>query len=262
MFKKLLILFITVFTTVSIESQNITYDLRCSLDKSFYELYVTRDATATAPVNTAASSRITLVLPTDGGTRTVGITNESVSTYSALPAIINPNSTNNDYFGFSTSGGSSLIGVLVANVPTLWMTFTPSDGTSQNVRLFINGSDPAPGDSGMGGVDLSHNFTTISTAGTVDEYNSNISGNINCGTLDIDKYLLSTINIYPNPAKNKIYLNGDLSKLKTVDIYSIAGQHVMNIENNFEEIDIFHLNSSIYFIKLNSIFITCCPAKE
>jgi hypothetical protein len=252
MIKKLLFALVICLGTTSLFSQNITYDLRCSTDNSTYELYVSRDASAAAPVTTAASSRITLVFPTDGGTRTINFTNESVSTYSELPKIINPNATNLDFFGFSASGGASLIGVLNADTPTLWMTFTPSDGTSQNARLFVNGSDPAPADPGMSGVDLSNVFTTISIAGTIDEYDSNISNSVNCNGLSLDEFSLSALSIYPNPTKNIIYTKGDISNLRSIDIYSITGKHILNIKKGFREINISQLESSIYFIQLNS----------
>lgn len=62
----------------------------------------------------------------------------------------------------------------------------------------------------------------------------------------------SLVSIYPNPTKGMLYLSGDISKLRTVEIYSITGQHVMTVKDNFKTIDISNLDSALYFVKLNT----------
>ncbi|MEP5341915.1 MAG: T9SS type A sorting domain-containing protein [Algibacter sp.] len=252
--KELQILFVLIFTSVSsqIFGQSIlTYDLRCSTDGTAYEVYITRNTTAIAPLTTAASSRVTLVLPT--GSRTVSHTDEGNLFYTALPAINNPGGIGNDYYGFSTSGGQSLIGSLTADVPTLWMTFIPSDGVDQDARLFINGTDPSSTDAGMNGVDLSNSFFTITIAGLSNEYNGNTNSIINCGgTLTVEEISLSSLKLYPNPAKEEVYIKGNLSDIKKIEIYDITGQLVKRLEkeNLKATIYISEFESAVYFVKL------------
>lgn len=258
MIKKLqsltVVLFLIVFS--SIHGQNVTYDLRCSADNASYEVYVTRDTDPGTPLTNMASTRITLVLPT-AATQTVSHTSEGGITYSALPSISNPGSNGNDYYGFSATGGPSLIGLLTANTPTLWMTFTPSNGTSQDARLFVNGTDPGPSDTGMGGVDLSNVFSVITIAGINDEYSGNVSNIVNCdGTLTTVEVDLNALTLYPNPANDKVYIKGNTSDLKALEIYSMNGQLVKrsSVDNgqNLKSIDVSRLESAVYFINLYS----------
>lgn len=258
MIKKLqnvtVVLMLTVFS--NIYGQNVTFDLRCSADNSTYEVYVTRDTDPGTPLTNMASTRITLVLPTTA-TRTVSHTSEGGITYSALPSISNPGSNGNDYYGFSATGGPSLIGLLTANTPTLWMTFTPSDGTSQDARLFINGTDPEPLDTGMGGVDLSNVFSVITIAGINQEYSENVSNIVNCGgTLSVEDISLSALTLYPNPASDKVYIKGSTSDLKAFEIYNMNGQLIkrssFDNNQNLYSIDVSTLESTVYFITIYS----------
>jgi len=67
-----------------------------------------------------------------------------------------------------------------------------------------------------------------------------------------DFKLLTGLSVYPNPTNGILYINGDISKLKNVNIYSITGQHVMEVKDNFREIDITKLSPALYFVKLNT----------
>ncbi len=60
------------------------------------------------------------------------------------------------------------------------------------------------------------------------------------------------VTVYPNPTKGILFLGGDVSKLKTVEIYSMTGQRVMEVKGDFREINIETLQSAIYFLKLNA----------
>ena len=60
------------------------------------------------------------------------------------------------------------------------------------------------------------------------------------------------INIYPNPAKNKVMIkSNDIFNYKIIDL---SGKIVMSGDNNTSaiEVDIDHLNSGVYFIKINN----------
>jgi hypothetical protein len=58
--------------------------------------------------------------------------------------------------------------------------------------------------------------------------------------------------VYPNPTNDKIYINGDVTKLLNVEIYSLTGQRIMDVNENFREINIAKLTSAIYFVKLKT----------
>jgi len=240
--KKIITLSAILICTVSLFAQNITYELRWDSDNALYELYVTRDMTAVAPVTTGGTSSVTIVFPTDGvsGTRTLTHTSESVSTYNSAGIIRAPEaSSSNDFYVFNSTGGASYIGVLNANVEVLWMTFTPSDGNSQ-ARLFENNSDPSSTDAGMMGINAQSEFFTITTAGANDEFSQNV--------LNIEIAELTELSIYPNPASTVVNIASNNS-IDSVEIYDILGKQIKELKNT-NQIDVSDLNSGIYLFKI------------
>ncbi|GGI56413.1 T9SS type A sorting domain-containing protein [Winogradskyella haliclonae] len=235
---------LSLLFTVTISSQNIQYDLRCSGDGSSYEIYVSRDANTSFPF-ALGSSTITLILPT-GSSRTIAFTSESVATYSQQPAIIDGNSSGNDFYPFTSSGGAQT--TLTADTPVLWLTLTPSDGTNQDARLFINGTDP----SDLGGVNASNTFTTISASGIVNEYSSNVSDVVvNCSSLSTDDFdkISNELSIYPNPFTDTLLIESNVD-IENVEIYDVKGKRVFNNNNGKREISVGHLQKGLYLMKV------------
>ncbi|WP_400080510.1 T9SS type A sorting domain-containing protein [Winogradskyella sp. R77965] len=240
--QKTITLLAILMCTTSLFAQNITYDLRWNQNNSSYELYVTRDITATAPVTTGGTSSVTIVFPTDGasGTRTVAHTSESVSTYNAAGVIRSPGaSTDNDFYVFNSTGGASYIGVLSADVEVLWMTFTPSDGNSE-ARLFENDVDPNSTDAGMMGINARSEFFTITPAGSNDEFSGNV--------LSLETNESPELSIYPNPAKDKVYILSN-SPIDSIEVYDILGKRVKMLKG-INEVDVYDFNSGIYLFKI------------
>ncbi len=58
--------------------------------------------------------------------------------------------------------------------------------------------------------------------------------------------------LYPNPSKGILYINGEVNKITNIEIYSVLGQKVMDVQDNFREINISALEPAFYFVKLNS----------
>jgi hypothetical protein len=56
--------------------------------------------------------------------------------------------------------------------------------------------------------------------------------------------------VYPNPAKNMLHVEG--VGLTQVEVFNIMGQSVMKINENFETINIGHLQNGIYFIRIKT----------
>ena len=56
--------------------------------------------------------------------------------------------------------------------------------------------------------------------------------------------------VYPNPAKNMLHIEG--AGLTQVDVLNIMGQSVLSINENFETVDIGHLQNGIYFIRIKT----------
>ena len=56
--------------------------------------------------------------------------------------------------------------------------------------------------------------------------------------------------VYPNPAKNMLHVEG--AGLTQVEVFNIMGQSVMKINENFEAINIGHLQNGIFFIRIKT----------
>ena len=95
------------------------------------------------------------------------------------------------------------------------------------------------------------NYINLSSSNKYSQ-NDPIAKSVNFSTLSKSSSVLNIFSIHPNPTKNIINISGNISNLKSIGIYSITGKPILNIEKGFEEIDISHLESSIYFITLNS----------
>ena len=57
-------------------------------------------------------------------------------------------------------------------------------------------------------------------------------------------------NVYPNPAKDLIHVEG--TGLLQVELFNIMGQTVLRADENFKSIDISHLQNGIYFVRLKT----------
>tara|TARA_R110002073_G_scaffold279026_1_gene442835 strand:+ start:75005 stop:77668 length:2664 start_codon:yes stop_codon:yes gene_type:complete len=67
-----------------------------------------------------------------------------------------------------------------------------------------------------------------------------------------DSEVTSEFSLYPNPSKDLLYVNGNVSELKEISVYNLMGQMVMIVKDNFNEINISRLSSSIYIVKLET----------
>ncbi len=61
---------------------------------------------------------------------------------------------------------------------------------------------------------------------------------------------VSTISLYPNPAKNYFQLTST-KNVDNVEIFNISGQRVLNQNSSLEKINIEGLSSGVYFVKIN-----------
>lgn len=65
--------------------------------------------------------------------------------------------------------------------------------------------------------------------------------------------LNSSIQMYPNPAKNQLYIQNDLNETVGVVIYSLAGNEVARASvNNSAIIQVSELNAGYYLVKINT----------
>jgi len=67
-----------------------------------------------------------------------------------------------------------------------------------------------------------------------------------------DFNLAKSLKLYPNPATDRIYFKGDISKIQELTIYSVQGKIVKELHKNFKEINIKSLSRGLYFVKIRS----------
>ncbi len=68
-------------------------------------------------------------------------------------------------------------------------------------------------------------------------------------TLGLDDFNLQEMKLYPNPVTSNLYISSK-AIIKKVQVYSMLGVLVKNIENYIESIDMSNLNNGTYLIKL------------
>ena len=58
--------------------------------------------------------------------------------------------------------------------------------------------------------------------------------------------------MHPNPTMGVFYIDGDVTKLKGVNIYWMTGQHVMGLKGRFRKVNIFFLTIIWYILCENA----------
>ncbi|MBO3117362.1 VCBS repeat-containing protein [Winogradskyella sp. DF17] len=97
-------------------------------------------------------------------------------------------------------------------------------------------------------VDIIYNVTANQTLNIVE----------GSATLSIGENIISRINYYPNPVKNSLTLRAGNDTIKDVKIFNLLGQEVLQTRPNalISEIDMSHLQTGVYIVKINSAAIT------
>lgn len=72
-----------------------------------------------------------------------------------------------------------------------------------------------------------------------------------CETASIDNYYQNTVSLFPNPATNSISIKG-LNDKGNIKIYSILGKQLANQKLIQNQVNITHLPTGIYFIKIST----------
>jgi surface protein len=83
----------------------------------------------------------------------------------------------------------------------------------------------------------------------IDDYGWRIKdGRLDCATAGVDDQNLIAIAVYPNPAKDKLFIQG-LSKPSKVSIYNVFGKLVFS-KTTSSELDLEGLQSGLYIVKI------------
>ncbi|MEL4456323.1 T9SS type A sorting domain-containing protein [Lutimonas vermicola] len=77
-------------------------------------------------------------------------------------------------------------------------------------------------------------------------------------SVSIDNFILNeAVSMYPNPVERYLTIRSNFP-ITRVMVYSLLGDQVKDVRNNFSRIDLRDLNSGIYMIKVysNQFFVT------
>ncbi len=108
-------------------------------------------------------------------------------------------------------------------------------------------STQAQGANSVHSSDLDGDIDVLSASSSDDK----IAWYENLTILGVEKNLDSKIEIHPNPAQKYIYLeNNEGVSLKSMQLYDTYGRLVLEKKDDFQEIDIRHLESGLYFLNL------------
>ena len=75
----------------------------------------------------------------------------------------------------------------------------------------------------------------------------------NCpSSLATDKNSLPEFSLYPNPAKESIYVENNNQQINQIEIIDISGKKLKTLRNTIKEINISELPNGVYFFKIFS----------
>jgi surface protein len=101
----------------------------------------------------------------------------------------------------------------------------------------------------FGAVDINYCNGEDARQRLIDTYNWTFTdGDVDCATAGVDDRNLIAIAVYPNPAKDKLFILG-LSKPSKVSIYNVLGKLVFS-ETTSSEVDLEGLQSGVYIVKV------------
>jgi hypothetical protein len=92
-------------------------------------------------------------------------------------------------------------------------------------------------------------------SGPVDAYLQNdlLANSLDFSALSLsNEAYLGDLSLYPNPTNEFVFIKGNVHILKSLEIYTMTGKRLMQIENDFDNIDIHSFESGIYFVKIYS----------
>ena len=79
----------------------------------------------------------------------------------------------------------------------------------------------------------------------------NSSSAINvCPPLSIQQNSISGLKVYPNPAKNNLFISSDSNEIKQVEIYNVLGKVVLNTKVTNAPINISTVSAGVYVVKI------------
>lgn len=70
------------------------------------------------------------------------------------------------------------------------------------------------------------------------------------GTLNISQNNISGLKVYPNPAKNTLYVTSDSFEVKEVQLYDVLGKSVLNTKTANNTVNISSLSKGVYVVKI------------
>ena len=74
----------------------------------------------------------------------------------------------------------------------------------------------------------------------------------NLTILGTPTFVEDAIKIYPNPAKNKVYIDAPQYIITKVTVYDLLGKQILNVRDNFTEIDLSKIASGLYVLKIET----------
>ena len=71
-------------------------------------------------------------------------------------------------------------------------------------------------------------------------------------TLNTNVFSIDDTHIYPNPVQNRLTIQSNKIEIQKVEIYSVLGKKIKEIERSFNNINVDDLSSGLYLLKIYS----------
>jgi Secretion system C-terminal sorting domain len=226
----------------------------------------------TTSINITTSPTMSVNSPTicNGSSATITASGASTYTWNTSQTtgviVVSPTTTTNYTVNGNASGCTATLtattNVVVNPVPSVTLTINattvcagqstvslsglPAGGTFSGTS--VSGSAFNPATSGVGTFTLSYTYTNTSNCAGVNKKTITVSP---CTTLG-ESLINATFKVYPNPAKNELYVERNSSSTAVFEILDISGKKVMAVKLNSDttSISVNTLEAGIYFARL------------
>ena len=131
---------------------------------------------------------------------------------------------------------------------TLWVNPT-SLGGSEPASTLTNNSGNSTYPATFGSINLRNASATPKVE--IDEIKVGLTWtDVTSATLSTQKNSISGLKVYPNPAKNNLFISSDNNEVKQVEIYNVLGKVVLNTKVTNAPINISAISSGVYVVKI------------
>ena len=141
--------------------------------------------------------------------------------------------------------------VLASNTASLFVN--PSVGAVEPAGSVTNNTGTTAAPTQIANIALRQAGSTVNTTGNVEFDAIRVADNwayVTGATLSIKQNSISGLRVYPNPAKNNLFISSDNNEVKQVEVYNVLGKVVLNTKVTNAPVNISAITAGVYVVKI------------